>query len=89
MSRSQLQHIGQTHFKFDTLVEMVNITHQQLNTLFCCGSSTTSSGPFLEFCQLCSYIKTKVRLPGPDRANMGHINNTDCPKMVKIGILVS
>lgn len=42
MSRTQLQHIGQTHFKFDTLVMMVNITHQQLNTLFCCGSSTAS-----------------------------------------------
>ena len=83
MSRSQLQHIGQTHFKFDTLVMMVNITHQQLNTLFYCKPF------FLEFCQLCSYIKAKVRLPGPDRANMGHINNTDCPKMVKIGILVS
>ena len=88
MPRSQLQHIEQTHFKFDTLVEMVNITPQQLNsTLFFCGSSTAS--PFSEFCQLCSYTKTKVRLPGPDRANMGHINNTDCPKMVKIGILVS
>ena len=87
MSRSQLQHIGQTHFKFDTLVKMANITHQQLNTLFSCGKSTASL--FSEFYQLCSYIKTKVRLPGPDQANMGHINNTDCPKMVKIGILVS
>ena len=88
MSMSQLQHIEQTHFKFDTLVEMANITHQQLNnTLFFVVQVLQAL--FSEFCQLCSYTKTKVRLPGPDRANMGHINNTDCPKMVKIGILVS
>ena len=43
MSRTQLQHRGQTHFKFDTLVETANITHQQLNnTLFLCGLSTAS-----------------------------------------------
>ena len=34
MSRSQLQHIGQTHFKFDTLVEMATASEHIILSWF-------------------------------------------------------